>query len=345
VTLTGWLVQDATRRVSVAEAPLDCRTGSGAGVLPNGTFPIAGAFTLSVTGTGTAVGSGTGTFAPGAASLELQLKQGETVLATTTTPGALTLVSNVPPSISALTVSAPCAFIGGATTPNSATVVNPGESRSNIALQGWITQGAARREAGGANVSCGAEAGVLPSGTFTIPGSISTSNTRGGTGTLVPGAATFELQLLENGTVLGTRTIAISLQPATPGIAALSSSTGVILIGGPVGSYAATLRNPGTNLSNVVLQGFLIQGSTRHAAGGTVVIAGAGNGVLPTGFCNVAFSISASNTVGGTGTLVTGPATFELQMTMNGSLLELKTITVMLDGPGIDESPPADPTA
>jgi hypothetical protein len=45
---------------------------------------------------------------------------------------------------------------------------------------------------------------------------------------------------------------------------------------------------------------------------------------------NVTGTLAVSNTTSGTGTLVAGPATFELQMTLNGTLLELKTISVTL---------------
>jgi hypothetical protein len=73
------------------------------------------------------------------------------------------------------------------------------------------------------------------------------------------------------------------------------------------------------------------QGTVRRAAGGTMVfITGQAVGALPSGMFNVAGSISVSNTNGGSGTLVAGPATFELQMTLNGTLLESKTIPVTL---------------
>jgi hypothetical protein len=152
----------------------------------------------------------------------------------------------------------------------------------------------------------------------------------GGTGTLVPGPATFELQLIDNETVVGTQTIPVTLQPNTPGIASLTPTTTTIAIGSAP-SYAATLRNPGAPLSNVILQGWINQGTVRNAAGGTMVfITGQAVGALPSGMFNVAGSISVSNTSAGSGTLVAGPATFELQMTMNGTLLESKTLSVTL---------------
>ena len=319
VTLQAWIVQGTARRAA-ADAPVDC--GRGAGVVPNGVSTVSGPITVSNSA------NGVGTLVPGAATVELQLLQDSIVLSTTSAPIPVTLVPNPPPSITSVTANPSFAFIGGPATPYSATLTNPGTSRSNISLQGFVNQGTARRSAGGAGVVCGAGTGVLPTGTFTVPCSMLPANTNGGVGTLVPGPATFELQLLDGTTVLGTKTIAVTLQPSTVGIASLTSTAATVAMGS-VSPYAATLRNPGANLSNVVLQGYLNQGTVHSAAGGIVVIAGAGNGILPSGFVNVTGSISAFNGGGG-GVLVPGPATFELQMIMNGALLEAKTVPVTL---------------
>jgi len=326
--LQGWISQGTARRAA-GQTLVDC--GRGGGVLPNGTFTVPTAIAASNGG------GGMGILAPGAASLELQLKQGTTVLATTTVP--VTLVSNAPPGIVALSPISGAAVIGGSTTPYSATLGNPGASRSNVALQGWISQGAARRAAGGALVVCGAGTGVLPNGTFTVSGSLTASNSTGGTGTLVPGAATFELQLIDNGTVVDTKTVPVTLAPNVPGIVALGPSGQTVTIGSSI-TYAATVVNPGASLSNVVLQGWMNQGAARRAAGGTLIICGAGAGVLPTGTFGVSGSIVASNTTGGSGTLVDGAATFELQLIVNGALSDTKTLAVTLTT-GVVPPPPA----
>jgi hypothetical protein len=171
--------------------------------------------------------------------------------------------------------------------------------------------------------------GVLPTGTLSVSGPIFASNESGGSGALVPGPATFELQLVVNDAVVHTRTVPITLQPNGPGIAALGSSAGSVRIGASA-PYAATLRNPGPSLSNMVLQGWIAQNGARRAAGGVVVLVGAGNGVLPTGSFDVTGSIVASNATSGSGTLVPGAATFELQLTMDGTLVESRTIPVVL---------------
>jgi uncharacterized repeat protein (TIGR01451 family) len=122
---------------------------------------------------------------------------------------------------------------------------------------------------------------------------------------------------------------AVTLAPNTPSIGALSPNSDTVMFGSSI-AYTATLTNPGASLSNVVLQGWIDQGTARRAAGGSMVMCGAGVGVLPNGTFNVQGSIVASNATGGTGTLVDGPATFELQLIVNGTVLETKTVTVTL---------------
>ena len=163
------------------------------------------------------------------------------------------------------------------------------------------------------------------------------SNTNGGVGTLVPGVATFEVQLLDGQTVLQTRIIGVVLQPSTVGIATLQlgdavisiDSTEIPIILGSQVVYAATLRNSGANLSNVVLQSYINQGTVHAGVGTMAVSAGAGNGVLPSGFVNVTGAISTFPSGGGR-LLTTGSGTFELQMLANGTLLEAKTLPVIL---------------
>lgn len=324
VSLRATVVQGGaggTTRRSAGNIAVDC--GAGAGVLPNGSFTLTGTFTP------TNSSSGSGTLAPGAASLELQLVDGSgAVLDTRTAP--VTLEPNTP-SLLGVSVSVPSLIIAGAATSFTASLKNPGANRSNVALQAWMNQGTARRSAGGGLVDCGAGAGIMPNGTPQASGTIVASNDGGGTGTLVPGAATFELQLLVNSTLVETKFVPVTLEPNTPTITALTPVATSLAIGGPSIMYNATLKNPGPSLSSVVQQGYISQGSVRHAAGGQVVICGAGNGVLPTGTFNVTGSYSAMQTTG-PGTLVTGPATFELELRAD-TLLFTRTVPVTLVAP------------
>jgi hypothetical protein len=73
--------------------------------------------------------------------------------------------------------------------------------------------------------------------------------------------------------------------------------------------YVAHLSNRTFGpLSVVVLQTWIQQGIAIRAAGGLQMNCGAGVGVLPAGTCDLAFTLGASNTTAGTGTLVPGPA-------------------------------------
>src|SRR5262249_27023840 len=89
--------------------------------------------------------------------------------------GAATLTP-APPTIAAPALAQALLAIEGAPGPSTATLANPGPDLSGIALQGWISQGTARRAAGAMLVDCGRGAGVVPNGTFTIPAGVTASN-------------------------------------------------------------------------------------------------------------------------------------------------------------------------
>ncbi|MEO8333644.1 MAG: hypothetical protein ABI664_01640 [bacterium] len=116
------------------------------------------------------------------------------------------------------------------------------------------------------------------------------------------------------------------------GITALTTTAISVPIGGAAATYSAIVVNSGPVLPNVVLQGWMHQGTARRAAAGSMIVVGGGtpSGVLPTGTFTVAGSIAAFNTGGGSGILVAGPATFELELTANGTLIQMKTLAVTL---------------
>ena len=125
----------------------------------------------------------------------------------------------------------------------------------------------------------------------------------------------------------------IILPPPPPlptySITSLTLADNTVPIGGVGGSYTATLRNLGAAVSNVVVQGYIVQGATRRAAGGSVVNCGAGSGILPNGNCTMSFSVVASNTTAGSGTLIPGIATFELDLKV-GSTTATRSIGLNL---------------
>src|SRR5262249_43099249 len=154
---------------------------------------------------------------------------------------------------------------------------------------------------------------------FPVSGVIQASNTSGGSGTLVVGSATFELQLLANGTLLSTKTVPVTLEPNTAWIQSLSADS-TITINASTGQYTATLKNPGASLSNVILQGFLTDMAGQQPSGGsTLFLPGQPAGVLPNGVFTVTGSIGAGATA------VSGPATFLLQLKVNGTVTYSRT--------------------
>jgi hypothetical protein len=211
--------------------------------------------------------------------------------------------------------------IDGPAVAATASVSNSGGAiPSGVSLQAMITQGNASREAANTPLVCvdsPGDVGKLPAGNCDLAVSAMASNSSPGNGTLVPGAATLVLRVFQtiNATVteLASKSVAVNLA-ATPAITSLALVSTTLTIDGPGTSYTTTIHNPANSLQNVLLQGEIVQGETRRAAGGTMVICGSGVGVFPPGTCTITFGAGASNSAGGGGTLVTGPATFELQL-------------------------------
>lgn len=322
-TIQGYITQGTTRRAT-GSMQINC---SGAAVQPKGPCMVSYAIEASNSG------AGSGTLVAGAATFELQLTQNGTALDTKT--AAVKLASR-PPAISVVSLSSDTATIDGSAVTLSAKIENVGASLSGVAVQGYATQGAARRAAGSMQIDCGSGVNVLPTGTCTVSVVLDASNDSAGTGLLVQGAAKFELQLTRNGTALNTAAIAATLvSHKPPRLSALTSSADTATIDGSYIPFTATIENTGPSLSGVVIQSFVIQGAVMQPAGGTVVICGSGNGVLPSGVCTAASSWGVSNQYGGT--LVPGPATFELDLYVNSNgaetLLDKKTIQVTIKNP------------
>jgi len=217
-------------------------------------------------------------------------------------------------------------IIGGASVNYTANLTNPGPGFSLATLQGELRQGTTARGAGGSNVLCGAGSGVFPPGACAHNFSTLASNTAGGTGTLVPGAATlhFELKYFDGvtSTLLDSEDVPVTLSAGSRTIDELDLSTTSLYIEGAAGSYDATILNTGAAIpgvatqDGVLLQGYIEQqgGETSRAAGGTLVTCASPIGTLPNGTCNTSFSFSATNTAAGSGTLVPGPANFVLEL-------------------------------
>jgi hypothetical protein len=240
--------------------------------------------------------------------------------------------------IKTLQLSSNTLSIEGPAVSGNVDIGNSGTPIDSVSIRGLIVQGSASREASAkTNVNCAGTPATLPNGTCPMTFSASASNSGNGTGTLVPGAAVFELDVIQTvagtETVLASKTLSVTLvAPATISNLVLNSTT--LAIDGPSIGWTATLSNPGLILKGVFMQGEIIQGTTVKGAGGATITCGAALGVLPPGTCTFSFTVTASNSAGGTGALTPGAATFQLQLLQSDgtttTVLDTKTIAVTL---------------
>lgn len=226
--------------------------------------------------------------------------------------------------------------IGGASITFTATVNNPGQTRSTVSVSGFFVQGTTRHDAGTVSLSCGSSPGVLGTGSCTISGSAVASNASSGSGTLVPGDASFELDLKEGTAVLSSQSIPVGLVSTAPPHIGLSwglSSPSIVLDGSSPTYSIAELDNPGLDASNVRLWAWISQGSTRRFAGETEVTCGTEPGVLKHGVCTGFWSPISATSAGLGGPLIPGPATFELQLLVNGTKVDSAAVSTALVSP------------
>lgn len=112
----------------------------------------------------------------------------------------------------------------------------------------------------------------------------------------------------------------------------VSLNSPTLTLDGPLVGYTADIsNNTGGALSPVVLQGYIEQPGASREAGG-VALNCAAAAVLPPGSCNVSFTLSASNTNGGSGTLIPGPATARFDLELGSSTINTFTVPVTLAG-------------
>jgi hypothetical protein len=182
-----------------------------------------------------------------------------------------------------------------------------------------------------------------------VPFSVFASNSGSGTGTFVPGAATFQLQLIQSDgvnpqVVLDTKTVAVTLIANTPQIFSIDMplTNWFISTTAPV-NYTATFSNPGPALTEVIAQAYVSQDQ-----GNGVIVTHAGGGaqltcpsqpmaVLPPGLCTISLTTFAENSgQTGSGQFIEGPATFILELHQGFTspvVLDRKTIAINLSFP------------
>ncbi|HEY0997590.1 MAG TPA: Ig-like domain-containing protein, partial [Gemmatimonadaceae bacterium] len=115
--------------------------------------------------------------------------------------------------------------------------------------------------------------------------------------------------------------------------------TPAVLVTGATGTWSATIGNgTASAIGNVVVQGWIEQGATRTAAGGMIPTCGtAAAGTLDAGAsCPVTFSFTVPAASG----LVTGPATFVLELMSGTSVLATAQVPVTVS----TTAPPAGTT-
>ena len=212
------------------------------------------------------------------------------------------------PYISSLSVNNTTLTIGGSSSASyTAMLRNPGWTLDPVVMAGFIRQGTTTRAAGARAVHCGDAPSVLPNGFCTDGGLLSATNTASGTGTLVPGPASFQVQLKVGTTVVATRSVAVTLVYPTPTITAVSLPSASILLprASSIGPYSGedasaprytfTVYNPGPSIPNVEVEGIVRDADLKfldNASTGQVWCDAAQQpvnytGTLPTGTCTI----------------------------------------------------------
>jgi hypothetical protein len=84
-------------------------------------------------------------------------------------------------------------------------------------------------------------------------------------------------------------------------------------------------------LTGVTIQVYVIQGTTTRAGGGAIIAcSGTHDGILPPGSCTSSYFVSVSNSNGGSGTLVPGPATLQFDLFSGTTIFDSETVPITL---------------
>jgi len=258
---------------------------------------------------------------------------------TAATSSSFDIITN-PARFDSLKLNTNTIAIGGLSVLYSAWATNAsGRTLNTAGVQAYIEQGSVSRAAGGTLVNnCGSAVGTFPPGSCRIAFTIGASNSGSGSGTLVPGSATARFDLFEASKIYDTFRAPITLEtfvpPPTPSarIDAVTLSSSTLTIGGAQATYTATITNASQGtVSNVAFQGYVTQGTASRAAGGFVINCVNGAlGMFPPGSCNVNFTLGASNSAGGTGTLVPGAATAKFELLWDYGVLATFSLPITL---------------
>ena len=342
VNLQGAIVQGSVSQPAGGFAA-NCLPAS-PGVVPKGSCQMT--FTASASNA-----NGGGALVPGPAkfvlTMSLETGSASTVIDEKSVPVTLAALTQ---TITSLSLSRTTLAIADATTlqPDIANITagleNTGSALSNVRLRADFVQGSVVHNSGFLWLPCTDPqgSGILPNGTCTINWlAVATNVAAAGPGTLVPGAATFVLTLIQDvdGTTieLDSESVAVTLVSGTLGITNLALSSTTLAIGGAGVPYDVTIYNPGSQLSNVFIQGEILQnGNVAGAAGSNVRCPPtSAEAALPPGTCTMAWTAVASNQSYAPAPLVPGAATFRLTLYQRQNIgspvvLDTETIDVTL---------------
>jgi hypothetical protein len=339
VSLQGAIVQGAVSHPAGGFAA-NCPPNA-AGVVSKGSCQMT--FTTSASNA-----NGAGTLVPGPASFVLTMSLGaggvSTVVDQRSVP--VTLVASTQ-TITSLSLDKTTLAIADASTLHAdianltAVLQNTGSALSNVRIQSDFVQGTVVHNSGSIALNCTDPQGdgILPNGTCTMNWfAVAINVESAGPGTLVAGSATFVLKLIQdvNGTatVLDSKSVPVTLT-GTLAITNLALSTTTLAIGGAGVPYDVTIFNPNSQLSDVFIQGEMLQnGNVAGAAGSNLLCPPtSANAVLPVGTCTMSWLAVASNQSYGPAPLVPGAATFKLTLYQGfGSpvVLDTKSVAVTL---------------
>ena len=329
VLVQGWIVQGAAgsqvRRASGGSL-VTCGSSS-PGVLPPGTC------TMTLPASASNAGPG-GLLVAGDATFELDLVRTSAGVSTTLDVKTVAITLTAPQEVTLTDVAIPSTLDFGAANPYTATIQNTGSSRSIVVLQATLTQGTTNRAAGGREVQCGASpSGTLPTGTCSASSVVVPFNApNAGTGTLIPGPATLEIDLIQGSVTLDKKIIPVTLVMPGPGIIGIALSAQNVLIGEEL-EYTATLYNPTTEtISAAGIQGYLTQGTiVDFGTGGTdLTCAGATQATLPPGVCTVSYTLNTRN-IYGTPAWQPGAAMFRLELLTGNTVLDSRSLNIFLN--------------
>ena len=230
--------------------------------------------------------------------------------------------------VSSLSVYSPYLEINAGSDRYTATLYNPGDALTGVVAQGYITQGLTSRAAGGTLIDCHAGLGVLPNGTCQIAFTIVAGNNDVGSGTLVPGGANFDLEI-----VVGSQHFSqLAYVQLVPGILGAAAPSSLSLSGSPA-SVAVTVQNTGSyDVTGVGYEVWIMQPGARHRWAQPLASCGGISAIIPASSnCTQLLTVSSSNESWVDGSpLVPGPATLQLILELGTGNVASRTFPITL---------------